>query len=1196
MRRFEFVEGKSSKFWEVAITGCDLELRWGRIGTSGQSKTRSFGDETAARKECDKLVREKTGKGYVEVTPEAVAEQAPVAAAAPVAKPQPVATVAPANEDSGDERVVWTHSTRKQVLPSRSEAPIPYEVDLEEAWQSIGEIYEPKRITGLISGKARVGPVGRKVADGIAAFFDGGSVDDPEVGAGLLQACTYWGYSNSGPVLRWLAAARGFVFATECCLRALDLSRSGTGNDYLVFTRDEAVQFLRPWEVERLPHDVAHCLIAAFLELRRAAAAAPEDDYREAVSAVRGRWSALDAPSRLLAAMAFPSEGWWRDVEEIKAPWGEPYYIQYSTWILTAPDDVAATRKLAAKVPADFVTEEIALTIVDRLGVAACDVFEVLLSRGCQAWAGALEVLEARGAHRLIAGMGDGGLPYVELLERRPALAAEALAPIAADPRSALQGSARLYLAKVVRTAPDVVEAARLTGPAAEALRAIAQIVGTVATPGELPGFLASPPWNRKRAAQKSFVATLEPRTYPPIAHMTADERREATRPGHFANDKPDEALAKELIRKASQRSGAWWTQRFIDIAYIRDPAVARRVWETVEPDYWYFDSYWSTQAALSMVANYGADAADLFVTVGERARPLTCAAVQTIEDPRLAPLIAESFSRLKSAKQDAGRWLERYPRAAAYGLIPAAVGKTRRPRDYAEAALRHVASAGHEAQILAVAQEYGPAVREGIAQMLATDPMDRLPSKIPKLPAWWAAPALPRLVVTQTGHVLDDEMTDAVGVALALSSLDDVYPGVPAIAELCTPASLEAFAIAVFRTWLMFGASSKEYWALYVLGWFGGDEAARTLAPLVRKWPGESAAKRAQTGLDVLATIGTDVSLMHVYAISQKVKYASIKKRATELVDELASELGLSHDELGDRLVPDFDLAADGSTTIDYGPRTFRVRFDESLKPIVFDESGKRLKSLPKPGKGDAEMAGEEQKRFKGLSKDVRAVATQQIERLERAMCSRRRWTTGDFRQFFVEHPLVVNLARRLVWGAYGGDAVRATFRVDDDGTLVGMDEERFELGAAKAGIPHPLELADELQTWGEIFADYELMQPFPQLAREVREPSPAAVDAVIGATLPAPKLVYGLERYGWRRGEVIDGGAFYSHHKDLGDVEAYVEYSGAVGMGYIEDTEPLKLEVVQFRLHGKEIELGGVDPVAFSEALTDLARVTGV
>ncbi len=66
MRRYEMREGTSSKFWEVEVREKDVVVRFGRIGTTGQTKTQRAADVDAARKAAEKLVREKLGKGYAE--------------------------------------------------------------------------------------------------------------------------------------------------------------------------------------------------------------------------------------------------------------------------------------------------------------------------------------------------------------------------------------------------------------------------------------------------------------------------------------------------------------------------------------------------------------------------------------------------------------------------------------------------------------------------------------------------------------------------------------------------------------------------------------------------------------------------------------------------------------------------------------------------------------------------------------------------------------------------------------------------------------------------------------------------------------------------------------------------------------------------------------------------------------------------
>src|SRR5436190_4337779 len=65
-RYFEFAEGTSNKFWEISQVDNTMTTRWGRIGSAGQSKTKTFADEAAAKSAMAILIEEKTDEGYVE--------------------------------------------------------------------------------------------------------------------------------------------------------------------------------------------------------------------------------------------------------------------------------------------------------------------------------------------------------------------------------------------------------------------------------------------------------------------------------------------------------------------------------------------------------------------------------------------------------------------------------------------------------------------------------------------------------------------------------------------------------------------------------------------------------------------------------------------------------------------------------------------------------------------------------------------------------------------------------------------------------------------------------------------------------------------------------------------------------------------------------------------------------------------------
>jgi predicted DNA-binding WGR domain protein len=67
-RHFEFVEGSSSKFWEVWVEGTSLYTQYGRIGSAGQTTVKAYPSEAKAQEAAEKVTREKVGKGYVERT------------------------------------------------------------------------------------------------------------------------------------------------------------------------------------------------------------------------------------------------------------------------------------------------------------------------------------------------------------------------------------------------------------------------------------------------------------------------------------------------------------------------------------------------------------------------------------------------------------------------------------------------------------------------------------------------------------------------------------------------------------------------------------------------------------------------------------------------------------------------------------------------------------------------------------------------------------------------------------------------------------------------------------------------------------------------------------------------------------------------------------------------------------------------
>ncbi|WSG48254.1 DUF4132 domain-containing protein [Dactylosporangium sp. NBC_01737] len=307
---------------------------------------------------------------------------------------------------------------------------------------------------------------------------------------------------------------------------------------------------------------------------------------------------------------------------------------------------------------------------------------------------------------------------------------------------------------------------------------------------------------------------------------------------------------------------------------------------------------------------------------------------------------------------------------------------------------------------------------------------------------------------------------------------------------------------------WLEAGAPGRAGWVLEAQAVLGDDETARRLAAHVRAWPSEGALARAGAAVDVIARIGTEGALIQLHRLTTKVRTPSVRARAQERLAEVAASLELTPDQLADRLVPDLGLDAAGTLELDFGPRRFTAGFDERLKPFVADGTGTRRKDLPKPGvRDDPALAPAAVKRFTLLKQVVRLVAAEQIPRFERAMVMGRRWTGADFHRLIVGHPLVWHVARRLVWATFdtfdASGAPLAAMRVAEDRTLAGLDDSPVTLADdAPVGVAHPLHLGGTLVAWAQLFADYEILQPFPQLGRA--SPALTALFSQLGAGGP--------------------------------------------------------------------------------------------
>jgi predicted DNA-binding WGR domain protein len=1101
-----------------------------------------------------------------------------------------VAEVAVVSEVVADEDVlVFPDSWHGLIHPRRGGRFVPtLDGDPAHAWRLVDEFRDKVvEVIGRRGGNGDVGDartylderVGSPKDAAVVATIVGWAVANQKGGSRAGESAAF--------VDTWVAD-HGLVFAARAVMERQPL-----------FMNYSALQ--RHKRGVRVDHHMPEVEPLAG-RLRAHLAMASDDDHRDAVDAL-GEYRRT-RHDLLVTAFLVPERKDWVDAAAAVNRYATPLLAE-------AVDDLEQLTGLEIDPYQLFNAPTVVPTLLDGVGPAVAPFFAGIYDQ----WAGvyadeikqllaalaliptdeAFDLLLRRAAKQWVR-------PFLqEAMNRFPVRAARKLASAHTSQAAndLLRAHARIHadlLAKAELPATARARLAQMPAPAAEA------------DPASLPALLVDPPWHRKHAAAKPVVvAGLTSQDLPPGIAWLPGERDEwaNTRVGNWdswgraweSTEHPNQVIAQFRAGKLHYHEGHF-------IATAPDELTRPVLAEWRPSDSWYVDAW-----APRIVARYELDALPALFHLATHGGDVPSAeALLPFVTPEIAALMADWQVRLKTRRPVARAWLQRHQETAARALVPAALGKPGKERRAAEAALRLL----DPPAVTAAATEYGERAAAAIAGLLATDPLDVLPARIPATPAWLDLPALPQLILRDGGTALPRSAVTHVVTMLAMSKPDEVYAGVDVVKELCTPASLAEFAWALFAAWQSADMPAKHGWALTVLGRWGDDETVRRLTPLVRAWPGEGGHTRAVNGLDVLAAIGTDVALMHLHGIAQKVKFTGLRTKAREKITQVAAGLELTPDQLADRLVPDLGLDDDGSMVLDYGPRRFVVGFDERLVPYVVDESGARRKDLPKPGvRDDQDLAQKSYKRFAALKKDVRTFAADQVRRLQQAMVDGRRWTATEFTDLFVGHPVLRHVVRRLVWahdgGEHGGDAP-VTFRVAEDRTLAGVTDDTVTLPAeATVGIVHPLHLGDELAAWAEIFADYEILQPFPQLGRPVHALTAGERTATELATftdivLPTGKVL-GLTHRGWQRATPGDGGVEDRILRPVpGGRTVIVELEPGIAVGVVDEFPEQKIQRVWLNPNSDgywytdgALPFGELDPVTASEVLAELTELTG-
>ncbi len=254
------------------------------------------------------------------------------------------------------------------------------------------------------------------------------------------------------------------------------------------------------------------------------------------------------------------------------------------------------------------------------------------------------------------------------------------------------------------------------------------------------------------------------------------------------------------------------------------------------------------------------------------------------------------------------------------------------------------------------------------------------------------------------------------------------------------------------------------------------------------RKVPGHGAGS-SKVGNAVIFALGAQpgiAAISRLTALKRRVKYRQAQALIEKAMQKAAQERGLTVDTLEELAVPGFDLNESGRIEQRLGEFTAVVELGPggSAKLGWRKPDGKPQKTVPKAVR---DSHADELKALRAHAKDLAKTWAAQRDRVERLMLAGGSWKAADWRERYLDHPLMRTIARRLIWAvAAGGDETPVCHAdeglVDVTGKVVAVDD------SAEISLWHPLGCAaEDVLAWRRFLEQHEITQPFKQAHREI-------------------------------------------------------------------------------------------------------------
>ncbi|RPD45398.1 DUF4132 domain-containing protein [Hymenobacter sediminis] len=218
---------------------------------------------------------------------------------------------------------------------------------------------------------------------------------------------------------------------------------------------------------------------------------------------------------------------------------------------------------------------------------------------------------------------------------------------------------------------------------------------------------------------------------------------------------------------------------------------------------------------------------------------------------------------------------------------------------------------------------------------------------------------------------------------------------------------------------------------------------------------------------------------------VRSKIRQSNIQTLIAKHIETASQKLGVSPAEIEDMAVSDFGLEA-GRREEEFGEYKAVLTLAGGKAEIAWSKAGKALKSAPSALKA---TYAEELKELKNSQTQAQQTYTTQRERLDRSFVEGRRIPYAWFRQYYLEHGLMSQLAQPLIWRFHQPDG---TFHdaLWLDGAWTDAQQQPVPAPTPETLVQlwHPvLASTESVLAWRQLLEQLQVQQPLKQAFREV-------------------------------------------------------------------------------------------------------------